>query len=100
MTALKDRPPLSLKTVPLHLLQLVQSKHKRTFACTVSYSGGRLWRCCFIKTQGREEGVLTQTLSFCTAETNRTSLGCPSNLVAMLLVWRSREERLALFKVS
>lgn len=43
---------------------------------------------------------MTQTLSFCTPETNHASLGCPSNLVTILLVWRLREERLALFKVS
>lgn len=54
----------------------------------------------FIKTQGPEEGVMTQALSFRTAETSPTSLGCPSNLVTILLVWRLREERLALFKVS
>lgn len=54
----------------------------------------------FTKTQGPEEGVVTRALPFCAAETNRTSLGCPSNLVTVLLVWRLREERLALFKVS
>ena len=41
-----------------------------------------------------------QTQSLCTTETNHTSLGCPNNLMPILLVWRSREERLALFKVS
>lgn len=54
----------------------------------------------FIKTQGPGEGVTIQTQSLCTTETNHTSLGCPNNLMTILLVWRSREERLALFKVS